>query len=56
MEDLLVGTVLGLTMGIGLTVIYLALSEREVARPSEVWIDDAIERAFEAVEKSRREA
>ena len=52
MKFLYVGVILGLFLGIGLTALYLALNERELLRLDESWIDEAIERAFDAVDNS----
>ncbi len=55
MSGLIVGVILGLIVGVGLSALYLALSERsQEVQPSEAWIDEAIERAFEAVERKNR--
>jgi hypothetical protein len=52
MKFLYVGVILGLFLGVGLTALYLALSEREIPGLDEAWIDEAIERAFDAVDNS----
>jgi hypothetical protein len=50
MKFLYVGVILGLFLGFGLTALYLALSEREIPKLDETWIDEAIERAFNEVD------
>ena len=52
MKFLYVGVILGLFLGVGLTALYLALKEREISNADEAWIDEAIERAFDAVNNS----
>ncbi len=52
MKFLFVGVILGVFLGVGLTALYLALNEREVSKAEEAWIDEVIERAFDAVNDS----
>jgi hypothetical protein len=52
MKFLYVGVILGVFLGVGLTALYLALNERDTAQVDEAWIDEAIERAFDAVNNS----
>jgi hypothetical protein len=52
MTFLYVGVILGVFLGVGLTSLYLALNEREVSKAEEAWIDEVIERAFDAVNNS----
>jgi hypothetical protein len=52
MKFLYVGVILGVFLGVGLTALYLSLNDREIAKVDETWIDEAIERAFEAVNDS----
>jgi hypothetical protein len=52
MSLLFVGVILGLFVGVGLAAGYLAISERELGDTSHAWIDQAIERAFDAVDNS----
>jgi hypothetical protein len=52
MKFLYVGVILGVFLGVGLTALYLALSEREILNADEAWIDEVIERAFDAVNDS----
>ena len=52
MKFLYVGVILGVFLGVGLTALYLALNEKEISKTDEAWIDEAIERAFDAVNDS----
>lgn len=54
MTDVYFGLILGVFLGLGLTVRYLALSDRSVPIRSELWIDEAFQRAFVEVKKPNR--